>query len=76
MKVRPSYKLPDGKVTVSFKRYLKEWGSISSELENMLDLELIGFDPCFQFRPRNKFGGSVEIPTWLAKRIVALKENK
>lgn len=65
------YRTPDGKTTTSVKRYLKEWNALKKPLEKALDLESIGFDPGFLMRPKGG-GNSVEIPTWMAKRIVAL----
>lgn len=65
------YRTPDGVTTTNVKRYLKEWNVLKKSLEKALDLESIGFDPGFLMRPKGG-GPSVEIPTWMAKRIVAL----
>ena len=66
-----TYKTPDGEITTSVKRYLREWNALKKPLEKALDLKSIGFDPGFSMRQKGS-RNSVEIPTWLAKRIVAL----
>lgn len=63
------YRLPDGKTTKSTKVYLREWNKLKKPLEKALSLETIGFDPGFIMYPKGG-GRSVEIPTWLARRIV------
>ena len=65
-----SYKTPDGQYTKSVRRYLREWNAIKKPLEKALDLQSIGFDPSFSMCPKGG-GPAVEIPLWLARRILA-----
>ena len=41
------YNLPNGKATVSTKRYLKEWKTLTKFLKERFGLITIGFDPGF-----------------------------
>lgn len=66
------YTTPDGQRTASVGRYLKEWNAIKEPLESVLGLESIGFDPGFLMRAKDQpYSAPVDIPVWLAKRIVA-----
>jgi hypothetical protein len=71
-KVTYQYRTPDGKMTSSVKRYVSEWNAIKEPLEAALDLRTIGFDPGFLMTANGEqYCSSVDIPVWLAKRIVA-----
>lgn len=65
---------PDGEWTRDVDEYLASWKAISEQLSKKLDLVCIGFNPGFLMKdalePNNR---SIDIPVWLAKRIVEAK---
>ena len=63
-------KLPSGKFTESLDEYIEEWSRIRLILEDKLDLVTIGYDPGFFMKSKDGTGNPVEIPTWLAIRII------
>ena len=75
-KRRPSFeaRLPGGGYTTSRKEYVKAWYSILEPLKEKLNLGSIGFDPGFLLYDKENERVSVDIPVWLAKRILGLME--
>lgn len=73
--MKEQHRLPNGKITKSMKVYLREWNKLKKLLEKELQLKTIGFDPGFIVYPEGG-GRSVEIPTWLAIRIVESLNKK
>lgn len=67
------HRLPNGAVTSSIDVYIKEWKKLTNRLEELLDVDVIGFDPDMLVRARNHPGArSVEMPLWIVRRIIAL----
>lgn len=70
---RQHYKLPDGRVTASLRRYLREWHMLSRPIEKALALHTIGFDPGLTMR--NSGREIVEMPLWFAQRLAEALEK-
>jgi len=63
-------RLPDGKTTQSLAIYLKKWKAIYQPIEEAYGLRLIGFDPGLLFADADHPQSAIDIPLWLAKRMV------
>lgn len=61
--------LTTGLKTRNTRKYLDDWQGIAKKLSKRLDLATVGFDPGFLMRD-NGGRGTVDIPLWLAKRIL------
>lgn len=66
--------LTNGLMTRNTRKYLDDWQGIAKKLSKRLDLTTIGFDPGFLMRDNNG-RGTVDIPLWLAKRILEPKRS-
>lgn len=64
------YRLPDGELTTNVEIYCSAYRDISEVLEKYYDLEPIGFDPGFLMKKKGALNGTVDIPTWLSKKMV------
>jgi hypothetical protein len=64
-----TYRKPDGTFTGSAKKYCDAWNALKKPLEDRLGLFSIGFDPGFLMADKES-NAPVDIPVWLAKRIV------
>jgi hypothetical protein len=74
--MRREYQLPNGKITISVKKYVREWRKISTVLEQKYDLRTIGFDPHLLMADKSRDHITVHIPLWLAKRMVAVENGQ
>ena len=74
MKRKETYRCPDGKITTSANRYVREWRRMSKIMERGLNLKPIGYDPDFLMRAEinGNYTGTVEIPMWFAERLCDL----
>ena len=43
--MRETFRLPDGKITVSIRRYVKAWKDVAKPIEKLTNSKLWGFDP-------------------------------
>lgn len=66
------YRLPNDTHTTSVNKYIKEWRAIGDDLAKILDVKVLSFDPGFRVLS-NDGGPAVEIPTWLAIKIIKAK---
>lgn len=66
--------LPDGTYTQSVREYIKAWDAIRLPLEQKLGLKTIGYNPGFLMGDAGATAphSTVNIPVWLAKRIIEL----
>ena len=53
-KEKQYYRLPDGKQTVSAKRYSQEWSHLAKPIEQWFDMEMVSCDPGLKFERRVK----------------------
>lgn len=58
----------------SHKLYVEEWYSIIKPLEKKLGVRTIGFDPGILVCDKTGEGRSIDIPVWLAIRIIHASE--
>lgn len=63
------YHTPDGKVTRSTARYLREWRAIARPLAKLLDCRVIGFDPAITISPRSG-EDPIQLTVSMARRII------
>ncbi len=69
-----NYRLPDGKITRSQSRYIKEWRLISSPLDTLTGLKPCAFDPDIVFTDGTH---TITLPVWFINIVnTALKETK
>lgn len=68
---RKTYKLPDGKITSSHRRYAREWLTICRAVEKKLDCQVYAFDPAIQIAPNEyPHAASCILPLWAVKKIL------
>lgn len=64
-----TYRKASGEYTEDSQVYLDSWYEIINPLEEKLNISVFGFDPGFLARD-NETEATVDIPLWLAKRIL------
>ena len=66
------YKLPSGDVTGSQEEYLLQWNTLADGVCDKLGTYVVGFDPGILLG-RKDAPGTVDIPVWLAQRILEVE---
>lgn len=66
---------PDGEIIRGTKKYLTAWDKIIRPLEDRLNVKVYAFDPSIQIMRvvdgKPQYGtGIVDLPVWLAKKIL------
>jgi hypothetical protein len=74
---KQQYRLVDGTITNSFKKYCKSWYDLAKPIEEELGLRLESFDPSINFIDKEKaFKQTINLPVWFMKRLNVILEDK
>ena len=60
------YELPDGKVTINYRRYISSWRKLCKPIEDLTGIWHIAFDPDVQFRSGEDF---ITLPVWFLNLV-------
>lgn len=66
------YSLPDKTTTTDVDEFVGAWRTLAEPIERTFDLQLVGFDPSFQFRkgnPHGQYSKVIDLPVWFVQTL-------